>query len=64
VFVIPTVFAYAPGERAKLSLRPIWGKYFLTAIQTLNGVYTMALPRSAIELAQMEQQGTSPSGSN
>lgn len=64
VFVIPTVFAYAPGERAKLSRRPIGGKYFLTAIQTLNGVYTMALPRSAIELAQMEQQGTSPSGSN
>jgi hypothetical protein len=64
VFVIPTVFAYAPAEHAHLSLRPVGNKYFLTAIQTSNGVYTMAIPRSAIKLAQMEQQGMSPSGSN
>lgn len=64
VLVTPTVFAYAPHERAKLSLRPVAGTYFLTAIQTLNGVYTMAIPRSAIRLAQMEQRGASSSGSN
>ena len=64
VFVIPTVFAYAPAEHAHLSLRPVGNKYFLTAIQTSNGVYTMAIPRSAIRLAQMEQHGASPSGSN
>jgi hypothetical protein len=64
VFVIPTVFAYAPAEHAQLSLHAVGDKYFLTAIQTLNGVYTMAIPRSAIRLAQMEQHGASPSGSN
>jgi hypothetical protein len=63
-FVVPTVFAYAPSEHARLSLQPVGNKYFLTAIQTSNGVYTMAIPRSAVKLAQMEQQATSSSGSN
>jgi hypothetical protein len=63
-FVVPTVFAYAPGENAHLSLQLVGNKYFLTAIQTSNGVYTMAIPRSAVKLAEMDQHGTSSSGSN
>jgi hypothetical protein len=64
VFVLPTMFAYAPGKNAHLSLEPVGNKYFLTAIQTSDGVYTITVPRSAIKLAQMAQQSVSPSGSN
>ena len=63
-FVVPTVFAYAPGENAHLSLQLVGNRYFLTAIQTSNGVYTMAIPRLAVKLAEMDQHGTSASGSN
>jgi hypothetical protein len=65
VFLIPTVFADAPAEHAQLSLQPVGGKYFLSKIQTPNGVYTIAIPRSATKVAQMEKhEGTSASGSN
>jgi hypothetical protein len=65
VFLIPTVFADAPAEHAQLSLQPVGGKYFLSKIQRWNGVYTIAIPRSATKVAQMEQhEGTSASGSN
>ena len=64
-FLIPTVFAEAPAEHAHLSLQPVGNKYFLSEIQTANGVYTIVVPPSAIKLAEMEQHdGTSPSGSN
>ena len=63
-FVVPTVFAYVPGENAHLSLQLVGNKYFLTAIQTSNGLYSMAIPRSAVKLAEMDQHGTSSSGSN
>jgi hypothetical protein len=64
-FLIPTVFADAPAEHAHLSLQPVGNKYFLSEIQTANGVYTIVIPPSAIKLAEMEQHdGTSPSGSN
>src|SRR5439155_15583162 len=48
-FVVPTVFAYAPAEQERLSLQLVGNKYFLTSIQTSNGVYTMAIPRSAVQ---------------
>jgi hypothetical protein len=64
VILIPTVFAGAPAEHTRLSLQPVGDKYFLSEIQTSNGVYTIAIPSSAIKLAQMEQQGSSASGSN
>jgi hypothetical protein len=64
VILIPTVFAGAPSEHARLSLQPVGNKYFLSEIQTSNGVYTIAIPSSAIKLAQMEQQGSSASGGN
>ncbi len=39
-------------------------KYFLSAIETPIGTYAITIPPSAIELARMEQQGTSSSGGN
>jgi hypothetical protein len=63
-FLLPTVFEDAPGQDAKLSLQSVGDKYFLSKIQTPNGVYTIALPGSATKLAQMQQKTTSASGSN
>jgi hypothetical protein len=63
--LLPTVFADAPGEHAHLTLRLVGGKYFLSGIQTANGVYTLALPRSVVMMAQTGQHGgMSSSGSN
>ena len=64
-FLLPTTFAEAPAEQPQLSFETIGDKHFLSKIQTANGVYTIALPRSAIELAQKEQhESATPSGSN
>jgi hypothetical protein len=64
-FLLPTVFADGPGEHAQLTLESVGGKYFLSEIQTANGVYTLALPRSVIMVGQTGQHGgMSPSGSN
>jgi hypothetical protein len=64
-FLLPTVFADAPGEHAKLTLKSVGGKYFLSEIQTANGVYTLARPRSVIMVAKTGQPGgMSSSGSN
>lgn len=64
-FLIPSMFVDAPAENVQLSLQSVGGKYFLKNIHTLNGVYTLAIPRSVTKLAQMEQHGsTSSSGSN
>ena len=64
-FLTPTVFEDAPAVHVTLSLRSVKGKYFLSKIQTLNGVYTIAIPRSATSLAQMQpHKAASASGSN
>jgi hypothetical protein len=64
-FLLPTVFADASAEHAKLTLASVGGKYFLNEIQTANGVYTLALPRSVVMVGQTGQHGgMSPSGSN
>ena len=65
VFLIPTEFADAPAGHAQLSLQRVGDKYFLSRIQTSNGVYTTAIPRSATKVAQMEQhESMSSAGSN
>jgi|SRR5215470_11727747 len=64
-FLLPTMFAEAPAEQPQLTFETIGDKHFLSKIQTTNGVYTIALPRSATELAQKEHhENVSPSGSN
>jgi hypothetical protein len=63
--LLPTVFADAPEEHPHLTLKLVGGKYFLSGIQTANGVYTLALPRSIVMVAQTGQHGgMSSSGSN
>jgi hypothetical protein len=63
--ILPTVFADAPGEHTKLTPKSVGGKYFLSEIQTANGVYSLPLPRSVIMVAKTGQSGgTSSSGGN
>ena len=62
VLLIPTVFDDSQTGHAQLNFKHAGNKYFLSAIETPIGTYDITVPPSAIELARMEQQGTSSSG--
>jgi hypothetical protein len=64
VLLIPTVFDDFQTGDAQLNFEHAGNKYFLSAIETPIGTYAITIPPSAIELARMEQQGTSSSGGN
>jgi hypothetical protein len=64
VLLIPTVFDDFQTGHAQLNFEHVGNKYFLSAIETPIGTYDITIPPSAIELARMEQQGTSSSGGN
>ncbi|MGA7926585.1 MAG: hypothetical protein WCA20_11340 [Candidatus Sulfotelmatobacter sp.] len=63
-FFIPTFFDDAQTGHAQFSFEHVGDKYFLSAIETPIGTYSITVPQSAIELALMEQQRASSSGSN
>jgi hypothetical protein len=63
-FLIPTLFDDTQTGNAQFSFEHVGNKYFLSAIGTPIGTYSITVPQSAIELALMEQQGVSSSGSN
>ena len=63
-FLIPTYFDDTQTGHAQLTFEHAGDKYFLKGIETPIGTYVITVPRSAIELALMEGQGASPSGSN
>ena len=63
-FLIPTVFDDFQTGHAQLSFEHVGNRYFLNAIETPIGTYSIRVPQSAIELALMEQQSASSSGSN
>jgi|HubBroStandDraft_3_1064219.scaffolds.fasta_scaffold17769_3 hypothetical protein len=53
------------GSRAgqpKLNFERVGDKYFLTEADTPGGVYTFALPKAMVALAQAKDQGTVSSG--
>jgi hypothetical protein len=49
-------------EQSKLSFEHVGDKYFLSEVDTPGGIYTFALPRAMVALAQMKDQGTVSSG--
>jgi len=63
-FLIPTFFDDTQTGHAQFSFEHVGNTYFLSAIETPIGTYDITIPPSAIELARMEQQSTSSSGSN
>lgn len=49
----------------KLIFEHVGGEYFLSKIETSEGVYSFGIPRAMLALAQAKSQGTqSPSGTN
>ena len=62
--LVPTLFDDFQTGHAQLNFEHVGNKYFLSAIETPIGTYDITVPRSAIKLAQMEQQDTSAPGSN
>jgi hypothetical protein len=60
--VLPIAIDGARFEQPKLSFEHVGDKYFLSEADTLGGVYTFALPRAMVALAQMKDQGTMSSG--
>jgi hypothetical protein len=64
-FVLPFVFDGAPGEPAKVSFEHVGDKYFLSKVETPEGVYTIRVPGAMTKLAQIKDHGTvSSSGAN
>ncbi len=63
--VLPMVVDGTRAGQSKLSFEHVGDKYFLSEVDTPEGVYTLALPRAMAGLAQVKDQGTgSTSGAN
>lgn len=52
VFVLPNQFESQSGVDAKVRLEKVSNMYFLSGIVTVDGVYTLPLPRSAVLMAK------------
>ena len=65
-FLLPLTFEDSSdtGGKPTLSFEHIGRRYFLSAIQTLGGVYSMATPREMTVLAQTNNQSAMPSTGN
>jgi hypothetical protein len=63
--VLPIAVDGTPAGQTKLSFEQVGGKYFLSEADTPGGIYTFALPRAMVALAQVKDQSTvSTSGTN
>jgi hypothetical protein len=61
-FVLPIAVDGTRAGQPKLSFEHVGDKYFLSEADTPGGVYTFALPRAMVALAQTKDQGTVSSG--
>jgi hypothetical protein len=72
VFLLPMFFDGDPAvgngasaDHAELSFEHVGNKYFLSKVETLEGVYAFRTPRAMTQVAQMKDHGTaSSSGAN
>jgi len=63
VLVLTNQFENRPADDAKVRFERVGDIYYLSSIQTLDGVYTVPLPRSISVLARSKHGGgTSASG--
>ena len=64
-FVLANHFESRPGDDPKISFEQVGGMYFLRSIETLDGVYTVLLPHSALLMVKSAQtDGVSASGAH
>jgi hypothetical protein len=65
VYVLPNRFENWPAGDIKVSFERVGDMYFLRSIETLDGVYTLSLPRSAVLMAKSPHtDGMSASGTH
>lgn len=65
VLVFASQFENRRADDAKIRLEQVGGVYFLRAIETLDGVYTLPLSRSALLMAKSAHtDGVSASGTH
>jgi|SRR5579864_1219444 len=63
VLVLTNQFESRPGDDAKVGFERVGDKYYLSSIETFDGVYTVSLPHSISVLARSKHGGgTSASG--
>jgi hypothetical protein len=60
-FVLPLAFDDGIADRPTMSFEHTGDRYYLSSIKTLSGVYTIAVPRTKMPVAQMKDQVTAPS---
>ena len=60
-FLLPLAFDDRPANQPTLTFEHVGGKYFLTGIKTLSGVYTMPASREMIMLGQTNSPSPSSS---
>ena len=63
-FVLPVAFDDGPANEPTLSFEHIGGKYFLSRIKTLSGVYTMPASREMVMLGKANSPGPSTSSAS
>jgi hypothetical protein len=65
VVVLANQFENRPADDTKIRFERVGGMYFLRSIATLDGVYTLPLPRSALLMAKSAYtDGMSASGTH
>jgi hypothetical protein len=63
-FVLPVAFDDGPANEPTLSFEHIGGKYFLSRIKTLSGVYTMPASREMVMLGKSNSSSPSTSSAS
>jgi hypothetical protein len=60
-FLFPLEFADGSANQPTLSFEHVGGKYFLSSIKTLDGVYRIATPKEMVMLGQTSAPSALPS---
>ena|ERR1700675_4238136 len=64
-YVLPFAFDENFGGQPELSFEHVGGKYFLSKVETQDGVYSFGVPRAAVRVGLMKDHGAlSSSGAN
>ncbi len=63
-FVLPLAFDSGSAKQPTFGFEHVGGKYFLTTIETLSGIYTLPPTREMVMLAQMNTPSPSTSSAS
>jgi hypothetical protein len=63
-YVLPLAFDEKVGGQPELGFEDVGGKYFLSKVETLDGVYTLGIPRALVKVGQVKDVSRPPLGAN